>query len=65
MGLPSPSVALVVLKVGLLQDALVNKGKSAGGGFSQRGGSRGGSVAGDSHNASPTMAGTCWRKRLK
>lgn len=62
MGLPSPSAAFVVLKVGLLQDASVNKGKLAGGGFSQLGGSVGGSVVGDSHNASPTITGTCWRK---
>lgn len=60
--LPQSSMAFVPLKVELLQDALVNKGKVAGGGFSHLGGSVGGSVVGDSHNASPTIAGTCWRK---
>lgn len=37
-------MAFVLLKVGLLQDALVNKEKLSGGGFSQLGGSAGGSV---------------------
>lgn len=60
--LPQSSMAFVLLKVELLQDALVNKGKLAGGGFSRLGGNVGGSVVGDSHNASPTIAGTCWRK---
>lgn len=60
--LPQSSTAFVLLKVELLQDALINKGKLAGGGFSHLGGSVGGSVVGDSHNASPTIAGTCWRK---
>lgn len=60
--LPQSSTAFVQLKVELLQDALVYKGKLAGGGFSHLGGSVGGSVVGDSHNASPTIAGTCWRK---